>query len=146
MSVTVATFYFSQPQVPYGRYSNSNGSGWGPKIPARVAWIVMESPTLIIMSLLFFHFGSKDAIQSRSNQFLISFFVIHYLNRAVIYPFRMSQSAPMPITVLLIAWLYVVWNSFTQAIALTRVLTYPSVSSSLPPSVSPHRSSSSSSQ
>jgi 3-oxo-5-alpha-steroid 4-dehydrogenase 1 len=113
-------------QVPYGRYANSNGSGWGPKIPAKIAWIIMESPTIIVMSLFVFLYGSNDCIQNQGNQFLISFFVIHYINRALIYPLRMSQGAPMPIAVLLIAWFYVIWNSFTQAIALTRVNIYPS--------------------
>jgi hypothetical protein len=111
-------------QVPYGRYANSNGSGWGPKVPAKIAWIIMESPTLIVMSLYLFLYGSKDCIQNQGNQFLISFFVIHYINRALIYPLRMSQGAPMPIAVLLIAWFYVIWNSFTQAVALTRVNLY----------------------
>lgn len=87
----------------------------------------MESPTLIVMFVYLFLYGNPDCVTNRSNLFLISFFVIHYLNRAVIYPFRMSQSAPMPITVLLIAWSYVIWNSFTQAVALTRVIAYPSV-------------------
>ena len=84
----------------------------------------MESPTLIIMSFFYFLYGSKSCTSSLTNQILISLFVIHYINRSLIYPFRMSQSASMPIGVLLIAWFYVIWNSFTQAIALTRVFQY----------------------
>lgn len=84
----------------------------------------MESPTLIIMSLFYFKYHSELCVTNISNKLLISLFVIHYINRAIIYPFRMSQGAPMPIIVLLIAWFYVIWNSFTQALALTRVFQY----------------------
>lgn len=84
----------------------------------------MESPTLIIMSLFYFKYGSEICLTSLSNKLLMSLFIIHYINRAVIYPFRMSQGTPMPIIVLLIAWFYVIWNSFTQALALTRVFRY----------------------
>lgn len=97
----------------------------------------MESPTLIVMALFVFVYGTKECCQSQANQFLILLFTIHYCNRALIYPFRMSQGAPMPIGVFLIAWLYVIWNSFTQAIALTRVNIYPSEHLSRPSDLFP---------
>jgi len=50
-----------------------------------------------------------------------------YVHRAVIYPlFRMpSNCAPMPVSVMLLAFLFCCWNGFTQSISLLMVERYP---------------------
>ncbi len=61
------------------------------------------------------------------NVVLLSLFVIHYIQRALIYPlFRMkSGAAPMPISVMFMAFLFCLWNGLTQSVALSNVELYP---------------------
>lgn len=109
--------------APYGRYTTA--SGWGPLIPARIAWMVMETPNLYI-SVYFFFFAadrSADAVGSTTNRLLLALFVAHYVNRSLIYPLR-TQGRPMPLTVMLMAFAFCTVNGYLQARALTKFEVY----------------------
>ena len=88
--------------APYGRHSRKD---WGPMIPNRVGWIVMELPSLI-MFITFFLLGPN-----RINIPLLVFFLlytIHYTYRAIVFPLRTHTSSKlMP---LLIAFLAIFFN------------------------------------
>jgi hypothetical protein len=138
--------------APYGRYNKdalSMGS-WIPKIPARLAWVIMELPNLwvtVLVVLLNFsrlHLGdgasNADAVgdaeaspsatveccmASVVNRVLLGAFLAHYVHRAVVFPLLMSpDSAPMPAHVMFLALLFCVWNGLNQSIYLTRVYCY----------------------
>ena len=109
--------------IPYGRYSQSSGSGWGFKLPARTAWVLMESPTLYTVAYMLLK-GRNECITNPANKILIAMFVIHYVHRALIFPFRMGHGAPMPVTVMLLAFFYCFWNGCTQGLYLASVHSY----------------------
>ncbi|MDE0083591.1 MAG: hypothetical protein OXT72_13185, partial [Gammaproteobacteria bacterium] len=70
-------------KAPYGRYYA--GHGWGPALPNRVGWVLMELPAAIAFAVIYF-IGS-----SASEPVPLIFFGIwqcHYLNRALVYPLR----------------------------------------------------------
>ena len=51
-ALAVLTFVLLQVlTAPYGRHQRS---GWGPTIPNRAAWIIMESPAVLFFGALFF--------------------------------------------------------------------------------------------
>lgn len=110
--------------VPYGRYAQSAGKIWGFKIPARTAWVLMESPTLYTMGYMLLK-GRRECTGSVVNMALVMMFVIHYINRSLVFPFRMAQGAPMPISVMLMAFVYCFWNGCTQGLFLSKVYSYP---------------------
>ncbi|XP_027066055.1 steroid 5-alpha-reductase DET2-like [Coffea arabica] len=66
--------------APYGKHQRP---GWGPTIPAPLAWFLMESPTLWL-TLLLFPFGKNHS--NPTAQILILPYLIHYFHRTVIYP------------------------------------------------------------
>jgi hypothetical protein len=103
--------------APYGRYSVSKG--WGPLLPARFAWFFMESPNLFIPMVVYLHYATPRCAQNYSNNILLCMFVMHYVNRTILYPLRMSRDvSPMPLTVVLLAFLFTCWNGLMQALSL----------------------------
>lgn len=98
-------------QAPYGKHHRP---GWGPTIPAPLAWFLMESPT-IWLTLLLFPFG-----QHRSNLkalILISPFLFHYFNRTLLYPLRLLSQKPIdfPVSIALMAFSFNLLNAYLQA-------------------------------
>ena len=82
--------------APYGRHLRK---GWGPTVSAKIAWIIMELPAVILLPF-FFYFGGRY-----TNLPLILFLFlweVHYINRTFVFPFRLSpQSKPMPASIML---------------------------------------------
>jgi len=82
---------------------------FGPLLPARMSWFFFESPNLVWCWICW-----KKCQQQQlqlSNRLLLGFFFLHYLQRAVIYPLRMSpNTTPMPMTVVLVAFCFTSFN------------------------------------
>jgi len=108
--------------APYGRYSSET---WGPLIPAQWAWIWMESPTLWVSAICCYLARDEPAMASTPNRVLLALFCVHYVNRALIYPFRMRSGAPMPASICFFAWAFCATNGYLQARALTKFVVYP---------------------
>ncbi|MDF1558861.1 MAG: DUF1295 domain-containing protein [Bacteroidales bacterium] len=87
--------------APYGRHSKRN---WGKTIPDRIGWFVMEVPALIIF-LFFIITGTAE--KTLAVWIVAALYVMHYLNRAVIYPWRIRvRGKEMPLVVALMAVLF----------------------------------------
>lgn len=104
--------------APYGRFARL---GWGPSIPARLGWMIMESPAVLLPAYIFFKTsGLNDLI-------LVLFFLIwqlHYFHRAFIYPFRKTGGhKPFP---LLLVGLAIVFNLMNGYINSYEVFVYNS--------------------
>ncbi|MFO0576749.1 MAG: methyltransferase [Polyangia bacterium] len=99
--------------APYGRHSRG---GFGPRVPSRIGWLLMEAPASLGPLALFLLSGRRDPVT-------VAFLLIwqaHYVHRAFIFPFRMRAGAPMPILVALMGltfnfgngylnWRYLTW-------------------------------------
>lgn len=108
--------------APYGRYSEARG--WGPLIDAKLAWLIMESPNVFVSALLWDADGNTS-VKGKANKVLLGLFVLHYTNRSFVYPLRMAESKPMPLSVMLMAWSFCCLNGYLQARYLTKFYTYP---------------------
>ena len=106
--------------APYGKYSSSKG--WGPLVQAQLAWCFMEIPNLWVAALVYIFRSntSEQAISSNVNKVALVCFLLHYVNRSIIYPFRMrsSQCTPMPISVMIAAFVFCAWNGLNQSVSL----------------------------
>ncbi len=81
--------------APFGRHTSDN---WGLMINNKLAWIIMEFPSLIIM--VFFLFYSKNSFHSFS-WIIFSLWILHYLNRTFVYPFRIKPTdKKMPLLIM----------------------------------------------
>ncbi|MDA9011175.1 DUF1295 domain-containing protein [Gammaproteobacteria bacterium] len=112
--VAIGTFfYLFKTTAPYGRHETS---GWGVQISARLGWILMESPSVILMFLL--GWFMRDSLNVIHETFLM-IWLIHYIHRTFIYPFWMDMTTKtMPITIALSAFGFNIINVLVQAIGI----------------------------
>lgn len=89
----IALFFVT---APYGRFTRS---GWGPRINARLGWILMETPVLITFLVLY---GISERKTNPVCVVLLLFWIAHYVHRSLIYPFRL-RSSRLSITISVIA-------------------------------------------
>jgi hypothetical protein len=96
--------------APYGRHERK---GWGPKLPARVGWIVMESPAVLAFS--YFYFTGAHP-WDRGSLALVAVWMTHYVHRTFIFPFRMQAGGrPLPLGIVALAIVFNTFNAFINA-------------------------------
>jgi len=93
--------------APYGRHSRKD---WGPTIPNRVGWILMELPSLLVFMLSFL-LGPRG-VQPVTWVFF-ALYVWHYGNRSLVYPLRTHTAGKqMPLVIALTAVFFNLVNGF----------------------------------
>jgi protein-S-isoprenylcysteine O-methyltransferase Ste14 len=96
--------------APYGRHRRG---GWGPTIPARVGWFVMELPAVALFALIYFAGRYRFELPAL---FLLGLWQLHYVHRVFVFPFRMrSKGKSMPLVVVLAALAFNVLNAWINA-------------------------------
>ena len=92
----------------YGVFYNKK---WGPTLPNKLGWILMEAPVFIVMLLLCVF--SERSTNVVCLIFLI-LFEIHYFQRSFIFPFLMRGKSVMPLSVMLMGVVFNTLNAFMQ--------------------------------
>ncbi|MBO5853605.1 MAG: DUF1295 domain-containing protein [Bacteroidales bacterium] len=92
----------------YGVFYNKK---WGPTVPNKLGWIMMESPVFVVMILL-------CVFSERSSNvvcliFLI-LFEIHYFQRSFVFPFLIRGKSKMPLSVIVMGVVFNVLNAIMQ--------------------------------
>lgn len=121
LALGVATFVALQFVVaPYGRHTRS---GYGPKLPQRVAWVLMESPAVVVWAGIYF--AGRHALEA-GPLVLLAIWQLHYLQRTVVFPFRIRPSPQgTPLTIVLSAIAFNVLNAYTNARWVSELGSYP---------------------
>ena len=114
VAIGLITFvYLFFANAPYGRHIKD---GWGIKIPARLGWIVMESPCVILMVVLALII--REQLEMIHKIFLC-IWLTHYIHRTFIYPFVIEMTNPkMPISIALSAFFFNIINVSIQAFGI----------------------------
>jgi len=93
--------------APYGRHSSQK---WGITVSNRMGWVFMELPALL--PFLYFVFtgnGEKNAVVWT----IVILFSLHYINRSLIYPFRIkTRNKRMPLIIVIMAVFFNTMNGF----------------------------------
>ena len=120
--IAICTFiYLFYESAPYGRHIKN---GWGIEIPARLGWIVMESPCVILM--IAYALIVRDQLNIIHQIFLL-LWLAHYVHRTFIYPFAVEMTNPkMPISIALSAFFFNIVNVSIQAFGIFYFTEYSS--------------------
>lgn len=104
------------PTAPYGRYSTS---GWGFMIPNKIAWVTQEINSLAVPTIWITCFATKEQLSRLCdvpvNGILVAMFLVHYIYRDIIYPFRLRGGKPTPCTVWFLAFIFCLYNGYMQS-------------------------------
>ncbi len=93
--------------APYGRHARR---GWGPTLPERPGWVLMEAVSPIAMAVLFILGDRHTSIPALV---FLGMWEVHYIHRAIIYPLRMKPSRKrIPVVIVLFGVLFNLGNSY----------------------------------
>jgi 3-oxo-5-alpha-steroid 4-dehydrogenase 1 len=92
--------------APYGRHART---GWGPTLPAALAWIVMECPSPILMAVFFF---AGNRTHDPAARVFLALWVGHYAYRSFVFPLLgRGRKAAMPVSIVASAVAFNVVNA-----------------------------------
>ena len=92
----------------YGVFFNKK---WGPSIPNRLGWILMEAPVFFVMLWLWMMSDRSDE-PARLCMFL--FFELHYFQRSFIFPLLFKSKSRMAVSIMLNGMLLNTLNALMQ--------------------------------
>ena len=105
--------------APYGRHVSAK---WGFLVNSRLAWVVMESPVLLMV----IYFVYLNSIRIGYVEWLLIFlFCAHYFHRIFIYPLRIHVGGgKVPLGIMLLAIIFNMMNGYLIGYYLTKFATY----------------------
>ena len=97
--------------APFGRHHD--GTGWGPHLPNRIGWVVMELPTTVLFALIYFN---GDGSRQWAPLVFLAMWQAHYLHRTFIFPFRTHTCGKrIPLLVVGSGFLFNLVNAYINA-------------------------------
>jgi protein-S-isoprenylcysteine O-methyltransferase Ste14 len=110
----------SRINAPYGRHERAN---WGPTMSARLGWIVMETPAVLVFAWVYLHgqhrFETVPLI-------LLGMWQFHYVQRTYVFPFRMRNGGKtMPVIVCVMGLGFQLFNAYVNARWISHYGSYP---------------------
>lgn len=92
----------------YGMFQTKK---WGPAIPNRVGWVLMESPVFFLMILLF---AFSDRTAGTTSLILLILFELHYFQRSFIFPMLIRGKSTMPLSIIAMGVIFNLLNACMQ--------------------------------
>lgn len=105
--VTFLALIVFKIRAPYGRHANDK---WGKMIANHWGWFWMELPAFLLFPLITI-FGPRE--KDLLTWILVGMWSLHYLNRTIIFPFRLrTRGKKMPLTIVFSALFFNGPNGF----------------------------------
>lgn len=110
MTITAVIVFIALYRVEAG-YGMLLTRNWGPTLPNRLGWILMEAPVFVVMTLLWADSGRALELTP-----LIFFLVFqtHYFQRSFIFPFLLRGNGRMPLSIMLMGVIFNTLNALMQ--------------------------------
>lgn len=110
MALTAVVVFVALHFVTAG-YGIMYGKQWGPTLPNRIGWILMEAPVFVVMLILWL---LSDRVTEAAPIVMLAIFELHYFQRSFIFPFLLRGKSPMPIAIVLMGMIFNVLNALMQ--------------------------------
>ena len=84
---------------------------WGPTLDNRLGWVLMESPVVVAMTLLWWYSGRRcDLVPV----VFFAVFQLHYLQRSFVFPLLIKGRSRMPLAIILSGITFNLLNALMQ--------------------------------
>lgn len=116
----IITFiYLLKVTAPYGRHTSSS---WGPMVNNNFGWFIME---FFVLTVLYFFLITGINQITLTTWILVGFFTFHYVNRSIIFPFRLrTNGKKMPVVIMFSGMLFNLVNGFLFGYYLSHFKSY----------------------
>jgi protein-S-isoprenylcysteine O-methyltransferase Ste14 len=109
-SAVITVFFLSKVNAPYGRHARS---GWGLSLSNKLAWLVMEIPSVAFF-LYVYSMGKNRGLFVPL--IFLCLWQFHYIYRTFIFPLRtQTKGKKMPLAVVLSGAFFNILNSYINA-------------------------------
>ena len=106
--------------APYGRHVRG---GWGPSLPNRLGWFLMEAVSLVLFAALFLGGAAPKTMPMWA---FFALWVAHYTNRSLVFPWRTkTRGKTIPIAIVLSAVSFNLVNAGLNGFYLGTLAHYP---------------------
>lgn len=109
--VALALIVYIALQFLKAGYGFLRTSSWGPTIPNKIGWVIMELPVILAMIALFY---MSERQATPTVMVISSLFLLHYFQRALIFPFLMKGKSRMPIAIIIMGLIFNLTNTYMQ--------------------------------
>ena len=89
----------------------SSTDAYGPPIPNKIGWVLMESPVFIFMCILW---AASDRMWQAGPLALFLLFQAHYFQRSFIFPLLLRGNSRMPLGIVLMGMVFNTLNALMQ--------------------------------
>ena len=107
----IAIFVFIALQFFEAGYGYLFDRRYGPPVPNKVGWVLMESPVFIAMCILW---AMSDRMWDAVPLTLFAMFQLHYFQRSFIFPLLMRGNSKMPLGIVLMGMTFNTLNALMQ--------------------------------
>jgi len=106
--------------APYGRHVRP---GWGPTLPARLGWLLMESPAWLFFAWVYAAGAHRAEAAPLA---LLALWLGHYLYRGLVFPWRLREGErQMPVLVAGLGFGFNLLNGWVNARWISELGSYP---------------------
>ncbi len=84
---------------------------YGPPVPNKVGWVLMEAPVFVFMCILW---ACSERMWDAGPLVLFLLFQTHYFQRAFIFPLLMRGSSKMPLGIVVMGMVFNTLNALMQ--------------------------------
>ncbi len=84
---------------------------WGPSVPNRTGWVLMEAPVFVVMAVLWILSGRRS---EAAPVVMFLLFELHYFQRSFIFPFLIKGKSRMPLSIILMGITFNTLNALMQ--------------------------------
>lgn len=91
---------------------------WGPTVPSRVGWVVMECPVFFVMLWLW---ATSEVRWTLPYIVFLALFELHYFHRSFVFPLRNRGRSRMPLAIVAMSIAFNLTNGYIQGWWLFRL-------------------------
>jgi 3-oxo-5-alpha-steroid 4-dehydrogenase 1 len=105
--------------APYGRHARK---GWGPQIPSKLGWMIMEAPAVFLVLGIYLLGEQRGQLVPLV---LLGLWQWHYVNRTFVFPLMLANKGQrMPISIMGMAITFNTLNAYVNARWLSHFSSY----------------------